>query len=60
MHTIEIMKVTFLTGLLVIGLLLSGCSGSTGWRVSFGVAPVKSLDDKQGLVQTVKNDERRY
>lgn len=33
------------------GLILTGCSSKTGWRVSFGVAPVKQLDDRQGLTQ---------
>ena len=29
--------------------LLSGCGSTRGWRVSFGVAPVSQIDDKQGL-----------
>lgn len=31
--------------------LSTGCSGSTGWRVSFGVSPVKQIDDRQQLNQ---------
>lgn len=34
--------------ILVVGLL-SGCSGSTGWRVSFGVAPVSQIRDVASL-----------
>lgn len=35
----------------VVMFFLYGCSGSTGWRVSFGVSPVKQISDKQELVQ---------
>ena len=31
----------------VLALALSGCSGSTGWRVSFGVSPVTAIDEQQ-------------
>jgi len=37
-------------------LSLSGCGMSRGWRVSFGVAPVASLDDRQGLKQGGKDE----
>lgn len=33
---------------------LSGCGSTRGWRVTFGVAPVASLDDHQGLKQETK------
>lgn len=32
-------------------IAFSSCSGSTGWRVSFGVSPVKQIDDRQQLNQ---------
>lgn len=36
--------------------VVTGCANSTGWRVTFGVAPVKSLQDMQGLKQV---DDRK-
>jgi hypothetical protein len=35
-------------------IAFSACSGSTGWRVSFGVSPVKQLDDRQQLTQEAR------
>ena len=32
--------------LLAVALVASGCSGSNGWRVEFGVSPVNSLDNR--------------
>lgn len=44
-----------LGGVFVVLLLgLTGCSGQTGWRVSFGVSPVKQIDDRQQLTQDVR------
>ena len=34
---------------MVLILTLSACSSSTGWRVSFGAAPVSNMADRQGL-----------
>jgi hypothetical protein len=52
------MKIAILFVLLfwggVVGLLV-GCGGSTGWRVSFGVSPVTSIEDTQAL----KEEERK-
>lgn len=33
---------------------LTGCGSSNGWRVSFGVAPVASIDDRQTLTDKRK------
>jgi hypothetical protein len=35
--------------LLVSLIALAGCTSSAGWRVSFGIAPVTSIDDNQQL-----------
>jgi hypothetical protein len=35
----------------IIVVMSSGCSSATGWRVSFGVAPVKSIHDEAYTVQ---------
>ena len=46
--------------LALIGCAMTGCSSSTGWRVSFGVAPVSqirdvaSLQGNQSDVRTIK------
>lgn len=39
---------TLIVLLLVTGLT-SGCSSSTGWRISFGVAPVSQIRDVASL-----------
>jgi len=33
----------------VLYVYLTGCGSSAGWRVSFGVAPVTAIEDKQQL-----------
>lgn len=33
---------------------LTGCGGSTGWRVSFGVSPVTAISDKAELTKETK------
>lgn len=48
--------------LVVLVLTLSACGSTTGWRVSFGAAPISNLADKQGLsermpVQTADGDD---
>jgi hypothetical protein len=30
-------------------IVLSGCGGTTGWNVSFGVNPVTAVDNHQSL-----------
>jgi hypothetical protein len=34
-----------------LAVYLTGCGGSSGWRVSFGVSPVTQIDDQQSLKQ---------
>lgn len=54
MNTEKLMGIVMsLFGAICVILLLglSACSGTTGWRVSFGVAPVKQIDDRQQLTQ---------
>ena len=41
-------------------LALTGCADSTGWRVDFGVSPVKSLHNEAGLAQDTTVKSRRY
>lgn len=41
----------------LIGMMTTGCSGSTGWRVSFGVAPVSQIRDVASL-QGSQSDTR--
>lgn len=36
---------------IVIMITATGCASSTGWRFEIGVSPVKSLDNRAGLVQ---------
>lgn len=43
---------SLLAGLLVLGL--TGCMSDSGWRVNFGVAPVKAIDDRAQLTQETK------
>lgn len=54
MNTEKLMGIVMsLLGAVTVILLLglTACSGTTGWRVSFGVAPVKQIDDRQQLTQ---------
>lgn len=49
--------------LMVIGL--TGCGGSTGWQVNFGVHPITSIDNQQKLTYRggaiiPADDKRRY
>lgn len=37
--------------LLLLGISLSACAGSTGWRFEIGISPVKQLDNRAGLTQ---------
>ena len=39
----------FIGLLLVVSAFMSGCSSATGWRVSFGVAPVSQIRDVASL-----------
>ena len=60
---LEAIKLQFLKGkimvtrlilsaiLIGLGISLSACAGSTGWRVEFGISPVKSLNNQAGLKQ---------
>lgn len=40
--------------LLHVVLSQTGCGGSTGWRVSFGVSPVTAINDQATLVKETK------
>lgn len=40
--------------MLVLLNSLWGCSGSTGWRVSFGVSPVTAINDQATLKEKGK------
>jgi hypothetical protein len=37
-------------------VILSSCGGSTGWRVEFGVSPIKSLHNSAGISQEGSRD----
>lgn len=47
---------------LLVAFTQTGCAGSTGWRVEFGVSPIKSLDNRAGLVQETEKpvSKERY
>lgn len=46
----KILLALFVIGFwLMIAIYCTGCFSDAGWRVSFGVAPVTAIDDKQGL-----------
>lgn len=42
--------------LLALGISLSACGNTTGWRFEVGVSPVKELNNKAGLTQEVTTD----
>lgn len=44
---------------IVLVVFCTGCANSTGWRVTFGVAPIKSLEDKQGLAQEQEQRQKQ-
>lgn len=41
-----VLLAVFCCGLIIV---LSGCGGTTGWNVSFGVNPVTAVDNHQSL-----------
>ena len=49
----KVMAVKALIGIIAI-ILMTGCGGSSGWRVSFGVSPVTAINDQQSLEQEKK------
>ena len=41
--------------LTALGISLSACGGSTGWRFEVGVSPVKELSNTAGIKQEKTN-----
>jgi len=43
------LECVIVVAMLYLSATLLGCSGQTGWRVSFGVAPVTAIEDSSSL-----------
>jgi len=53
-----IIKLIMSAILLGLGISLSACGGSTGWRFEIGVSPVKELSNTAGIKQEVERKEK--